>query len=380
MKGWIRKVSGCTVIVLFVLLLGGCGGASNDFKAESSAENRGMPAADMANEGSNLNEESLASTGQANDSGHATGGGAEAAAVGQGVAGIQSQNATLDAGLPKKLIYRASVVMEVADYAKTQTEIRNLIAVSGGYLVEWDEDQSRYELGGNFVLKVPADGFSTFLDRLEQLEPKSMQRNIQGQDVSEQYVDLESRLKVKEATEARYLKFMEAATQSKQLVEYVNELERIQTDIEQIKGKMRYIDSNVAYSTIEIRVFQPDAAKLAMMGEKPGLPERMKNALNGSIEMLSSLGQWLIVFLAGVLPLLVIASIILVPVCLYRRKTREQRAQRRATRFTSNRRSLTPYSDLGKPEKAADLGTEQEELPLNESKADLKDESEGKPE
>lgn len=378
MESWIRKVSSCTVIILLVLLLGGCGSASYDSQSQSSSDNSAMSVADMASESSNLNKEALASPGQSEGSGNLAD--PEAAGMEQGVAGVQSQNAAFETGLHKKLIYRANVVMEVEDYAKAQTEIRNLVAVSGGYLVEFNEDQSRYELGGSFVLKVPANGFSAFLDRLEQLKPKSMQRNIQGQDVSEEYVDLESRLKVKEATEARYLKFMEAATQTEQLVEYVNELERIQTDIEQIKGRMRYIDSNVAYSTIEIRVYQPDAAKMAITDEDPGLLDRMKNALTGSIEVLSLLAQWLVVFLAGALPLLVIASIILVPVWIYRRKTREKRAQRRAEQSTNNRRSLIPYVDLGKQEKPVEPAVKQEELPLNDAKTDLKDESEGKPE
>ncbi|MNW50511.1 hypothetical protein D3C74_279640 [compost metagenome] len=221
--------------------------------------------------------------------------------------------------------------MEVKDYAKTQSEIRNLVMLAGGYIVEFSENQSQHEQGGNFVLKVPAAGFSSFLDRLEGLKPESLQRSIQGQDVSEEYVDLESRLKVKQAMEARYLKFVEQATQTKQLVEFVNELERIQTEIEQIKGRMRYIDSNVSFSTIEIRVYQPDVSQLsaAASGDTP-LLERMKKALTGSIDVLSLFFQWLVVFAAGALPLLIIAALIVIPIWMARRKNRAERERRRA--------------------------------------------------
>lgn len=217
--------------------------------------------------------------------------------------------------------------MEVEDYAKAQSEIRNLVALTGGYIVEFSENQSQHELGGNFILKVPAAGFSPFLDKLEQLKPKSMQRTIQGQDVSEEYVDLESRLKVKEAMEARYLKFVEEATQTSQLVKFVNELERIQTEIEQIKGRMRYIDSNVAYSTVEIRLYQPEQAGSAMAeGDETPLLERAKQALTGSIEVLSLILQWLIVLLAGALPVIAIAAVIVVPLWLLRRRQAQNRA------------------------------------------------------
>ncbi|MGG6311318.1 DUF4349 domain-containing protein [Paenibacillus macerans] len=338
MEKWRRKVAAFSVIVLFALLLGGCGSASNNAASDSAAGNGAAETADMA-------VQSLESESKMDGGGEESSkGSAEAPAEGTGAqdpaagnAGNVAKDTTTgvgssftDAGINKKLIYRANVVMEVKDYSKAQSEIRNLVTLTGGYIVEFSENQSQHELGGTFVLKVPSAGFSSFLDRLEKLQPETMQRSMQGQDVSEEYVDLESRLKVKQAMEARYLKFVEEATQTKQLVEFVGELERIQTEIEQIKGRMRYIDSNVAYSTIEIRVYQPDPSKLTVAndGETP-LLERIKNALAGSIDVLSLLVQWLIVFLAGALPVLIIAAIIVVPIWLVRRKNKAERDRRR---------------------------------------------------
>lgn len=333
-----KKVVIWGIIAMLLLLLGGCGSASHDAAsnslADSGAANGIASTAESEMDGGGSAEVAAdtaaapaASSGAA-DSKAAGNAGSSSAAV-NSAPGFQQ--AATDAGLNSKLIYRASVVMEVKDYAKAQSEIRNLVMLAGGYIVEFSENQSQHELGGNFMLKVPAAGFSSFLDRLEGLKPESLQRSIQGQDVSEEYVDLESRLKVKQAMEARYLKFVEQATQTKQLVEFVNELERIQTEIEQIKGRMRYIDSNVSFSTIEIRVYQPDASKLAAAssGDTP-LLERMKNALTGSIDVLSLFFQWLVVFAAGALPLLVIAALIVIPIWMARRKNRAERERRRA--------------------------------------------------
>lgn len=226
----------------------------------------------------------------------------------------------------KKLIYRANVVMEVKEYSKAQSQIRDLVSLSGGYIIEFSENQSTYEQGGNFVLKVPAAGFNSFLERLEELKPESLQQSIQGQDVSEEYVDLESRLKVKEAVESRYLKFVGEATKTSDLVQFTNELERIQTEIEQIKGRMRYINNNVSYSTIEIRLYQPSDSSLSKLNEdqKP-LLERAGNALKGSLEAISIFFQWLVVVLSGALPLLVIAGILLAVLLPLRRRRTEGR-------------------------------------------------------
>lgn len=354
------------IIMLLPLLLSGCGSASNDVASNSSASKEAM------NQASSWAETEMDGAGAAETAtdvatAPATGSvapdSAAAGNVGNDSEAVNStsgfQQASTDAGLNRKLIYRAHVVMEVKDYAKAQSEIRNLVTLAGGYIVEFSENQSQHELGGNFVLKVPAAGFSSFLDRLEGLKPESLQRNIQGQDVSEEYVDLESRLKVKQAMEARYLKFVEEATQTKQLVEYVNELERIQTEIEQIKGRMRYLDSNVSYSTIDIRVFQPDPSKLtAASSDDTPLLERMKKALTGSIDVLSLFFQWLVVFAAGALPPLVIAALIVIPIWIKRRKNREQRERRRAelkaSKATSPQRETMPTSST--EEKQEDVG------------------------
>ncbi|MGN8769047.1 DUF4349 domain-containing protein [Paenibacillus barengoltzii] len=325
------------ITMLLLLLLSGCGSASNNAASDSASSKEAMNQSNWAEsemDGAGV-AETAANTAAVPASGSAAPDSAAAGSTGSDSAAVNSapgfQQANTDHGLNRKLIYRAHVVMEVKDYAKAQSEIRNLVTLADGYIVEFSENQSQHELGGNFVIKVPASGFSSFLDRLEALKPESLQRNIQGQDVSEEYVDLESRLKVKQAMEARYLKFVEEATQTKQLVEYVNELERIQTEIEQIKGRMRYLDSNVSYSTIDIRLYQPDPTKLiAASGNDTPLLERMKNALTGSIDILSIFFQWLVVFVAGALPPLAIAALIVIPIWIKRRKNREERERRRA--------------------------------------------------
>ncbi|MFD3258254.1 DUF4349 domain-containing protein [Paenibacillus lentus] len=248
--------------------------------------------------------------------------------------GIQAVDAP--AGLNKKLIYRANVVLEVKDYGVAQSEIRNLVAISGGYIVEFTENQSQHEQGGTIILKVPSSGFSSFLDQLEKLEHESLQRSMQGQDVSEEYVDLESRLKVKQAMESRYLQFLKEATKSSQMVEFANELERIQTEIEQIRGRMRYIDQNVAYSTVEIRLYQPETkqANLSPKGTEP-LGHRAWNALDGSLKAIATVFQWLIVILSGALPILLLLGIIAAPIWIAHRrrvlKAREYRLHRKNT-------------------------------------------------
>lgn len=222
-------------------------------------------------------------------------------------------------GLNRKLIYTANLVMKVKSYGEAQSQIRDLVALSGGYILQFSENSTTKEEGGQFVLKIPSSGFSSFLKDMEKIPLLSpMQQTVKGTDVSEEYVDLEARLKAKQVQEARYLEFMQKATKTDELVNFTNELGKIQESIEQIKGRMRYIDSNVAYSTVEIRVYQPggSAAANVIEREDEGVLTRAKHAMQKSLDVLSEFGQGIVVVLAALLPVLVIAAIIGVPAWL----------------------------------------------------------------
>ncbi|MNP23290.1 hypothetical protein D3C76_1159960 [compost metagenome] len=115
------------------------------------------------------------------------------------------------------------------------------------------------------------------------------------------------------------MKFLNEATKTTQIVEFVNELERIQTEIEQIRGRMRFIDNSVSFSTIEIRLYQPDTIILT---EKPNasLFERAKEALSGSMNVISIFFQWIVIVISAALPILLITGVAFGIVWVLRRR------------------------------------------------------------
>jgi hypothetical protein len=321
-------------LLILAVVLAGCGSADRNSAADSSAKGNGSTNNNAAAEVQS--QSSMASTAD-----QSTSAAPEKEADGSenlAVKGSTSENTVqvsagftgsdVVAGLNKKLIYKANLNMEVEDYGKAQTEIRNLVTMANGYIIEFNENMSQYEQGGTFILKVPASGFSPFLNKLEQVKHESLQRSIQGQDVSEEYVDLESRLKAKQLMEAQYTEFMKKATKSTDLVAFANELGSIQESIEQIKGRMRYINQNVSFSTVELRVYQTDESIAVKEKEEQGpLLERASDALKGSLNALSVMFQWIVVILAGALPILIGVGIILAIVLVSRKNIRERREQ-----------------------------------------------------
>jgi hypothetical protein len=236
----------------------------------------------------------------------------------EGTKGFSAVNTT--ESWDRKVIYKGNLTMEVPNYTEAQTEINNLVTLASGYILQFSENQSTAEKSGNYVIKVPANGFSSFIRDLEKIKTVSdIRHNIQGQDVSEEYVDLSSRLKAKQVVEARLLAFMEKAVKTDELLSFSNELGNVQETIEQIKGRMRFLDQNVSMSTVEIRLYEQGAAKInAAVGDST--LEKTKNALTSSVHALKVIAQGLIVFVAAVLPVLIVLAIIGIPLVMTLRK------------------------------------------------------------
>ncbi|MBD3920385.1 DUF4349 domain-containing protein [Paenibacillus sp. PR3] len=237
---------------------------------------------------------------------------------GSGIADTAAQ-----ADFNRQVIYTADLQMQVKDFAGARSAIDKLIASSGGYLLSFTENESTNRMSGSFKIKVPAKGFNSFISAIDKLPDKKLSKSINGEDVTEEYADLSARLKAKEVAEARLISFMESAKTSKDLVAFSNELAQVQEDIERIKGRMRYIDQNVAYSTINIDMYQNlngDNSTELDLNEKPGLMKKAGDALQQSSDMIVAFGKALVIIAAFLLPILPIAAIIILIVIIVNRR------------------------------------------------------------
>jgi len=235
--------------------------------------------------------------------------------------GIDAQLAIGTDGFNQKIIYTATLSMQVDELASAATSLRNAIHQSGGYLLQFQDTKHEGEIGSSYTIKVPASGFMSFIDRIEQIKHNELERNIGGKDVSEEYVDLESRLKAKQLVEARLLAMMDKATKADDLLKFSQQLSGVQEEIERIKGRVRYLDNNVAFSTVELRMYQTNQTLKNKSLEKPHLGGRMSDSLVSSTKVVWDAINLLLVILAGALPVLAILAVILIPsIWFYRRR------------------------------------------------------------
>lgn len=291
------------VLVLAVAWVSGCSSGSKNSNSEAKHTLSG--AAPMADRGEDYSTASPQETVAASDSDQA----------------LTPQEAAMQSEV-RKLIYTAHLDMQVADYAASAEQIRQTVDQMGGYVLTFNEHRSEQAPSGEWEIRIPADRFTTFIDQLDDFPALRYDKRVQGEDVTEQYVDLSSRLKAKLTVEERLIGFMEAATDSEALLNFSNQLAEVQVEVEQIKGKLRYLDNHVDFSTVHINLYQR-ADGLHVQQSGYSFVERIERAFIGSAQFVWRAVQGIAVFVIGAVPIILPLAIIAVPLIVYlRRKKR----------------------------------------------------------
>jgi hypothetical protein len=165
------------------------------------------------------------------------------------------------AGRARLIIKDGQIKLLVKDTDVALDRATQVVDDLGGYIVS---SRAWYEApyGENFkfvtmTIAVPVDRFEQSLRRLRELAIRVLDENASGQDVTDEYVDLESRLKNLEATRDRIREFLVQAKTVKEALEVNSQLSEVEDQIEQVQGRMNYLFDRAAYSTLTIDI-QPE--------------------------------------------------------------------------------------------------------------------------
>lgn len=105
---------------------------------------------------------------------------------------------------------------------------------------------------GSLVLRVPAEQFESTLGELKGMAEDVLSESVAGQDVSQEFVDLQARLRNYEAQESVLLGLMDKATTVSASIRVQRELQNVQMEIERLRGRINFLQDQTAYSTISL--------------------------------------------------------------------------------------------------------------------------------
>lgn len=182
---------------------------------------------------------------------------------------------------PHMLIFDGAMTLEVdkAEFNRTIDEIVDIAAYFGGHISKQSDTMIQ--------VRVPSKDFRGAMRKMEQLG-EVVQRSVQAEDVSEEYNDLDVRLKSMRATRERLADFLKQAKNIDEVLRLEQELSRLNGEIDRIEGRMHFLGARVAFSSVTVNL-QAKPTK-AVVVEHKAPPPPPARSIPLPIEWLSSVG------------------------------------------------------------------------------------------
>lgn len=187
--------------------------------------------------------------------------------------GIQDSGPSTSSGLlqttQRQVISRASLSVEVQAVNSAITQIRTIAEGLGGFIENMNSSGEIKQQRANATIRVPQANFFPALERIEALG-KVLGRNVTTEDVSENFIDLDARLKSAKRQEESLLSLLSKAQAVSDVLTIERELSRIRADIEKLQGQLNFLERRVELSTISVtlqqsgKVAEPPSAVLEM--------------------------------------------------------------------------------------------------------------------
>ena len=188
----------------------------------------------------------------------------------------------------RMIIRTGEISLVVDDIVETMDGIAEMVDSFDGYVVSSRVYGEEKDMKGRMSIRVPDDKFDVALAELGGLAVRVESESTDSRDVTEEYIDLEARLNNAEATENQYLSLLEKAEEVEDILRIYDSLSRVRNEIEQIKGRMQYLERTTSMSLISIRL-EPAATAKGLVRAGWSALETLKSAVRG----IAIFGQWL---------------------------------------------------------------------------------------
>jgi len=224
------------------------------------------------------------------------------------------QTSNIAADGTRLVIKNADLAIVVKDPKASMAEISKLAETMGGFVVSSNLYQSYYGPNNTEVpeatitIRVPVEKLDEALGNIKKNAVDVTSENVSGQDVTSEYVDLQSRLTAKQAAEKKLLEILDKAEKSEDVLAIYVQVQAVQTDIEVLKGQIKYYEESAALSAISVRLIAEAGTQPIAVG--PWTPTgTAKNAIQDLIYFFQNFVEFLIRFVLYNLPALILIGI-----------------------------------------------------------------------
>lgn len=237
----------------------------------------------------------------------------------EGEKSTQQQSVSLDqadkaknapAVTERKIIRNANLSLETDTPEETGRKVAAIAEGKGGFVVSSDT-QARAVSGGaerstvSMVVRVPAAQFDAAVGEIRQTASRVVQEKVAGQDVTEEFIDLEARINAKKALEAQFLEIMKQSKTVADALQVQRELAEVRGEIEKLEGRRKFLESQTSLSTINVTLNPPAAFAASSNGFFYQLGRAFSNGIDAALQII----LFLITAFLALIPLLILFGV-----------------------------------------------------------------------
>lgn len=273
------------IFVLFGILLTACSGAVSEKSSMSS--NTNMVSSSSVPKGGG-------------------GGGGREEMPAQKISLEETETSQTAPVVERKIIRNADLTLEADSPEEAQQKISAIAESKKGFVIESTQSSSDVKTTTRdtvtMTIRVPAEQFNSALDEIRKTSSRVIVETVKGEDVTEEFIDIEARLKAKKALEGQFLEIMKRSNSVEDALNVQRELAEVRGEIEQIEGRKRFLEDQASLSTIKIRLESPTA----FSANSSGFFYQLKESIGSGFDAALTFTLGLVTVLIALLPFLLL--------------------------------------------------------------------------
>jgi hypothetical protein len=200
----------------------------------------------------------------------------------------------------RMLVYNGAIEFEVDSALRARDAIKKIVEGLGGYVLSERQD----DYGGGNVhftqsIRIPSEATEEVVRRIEGLAGKIKAKRMSAIDVTEEFIDIGSRVRTKKKAEARYQEIIKEAKTVEDIIKIEDKIAIVRGEIESMEGRLKYLENQVALATLDIEFYEPGGGAVAGFGYK--VVSSLKNGWEGLLVCIATI--------ANIWPILVMSAL-----------------------------------------------------------------------
>lgn len=173
-----------------------------------------------------------------------------------GAAGNSDSSNPESINIEQKIIRNGNLKFETSNLETTYEQIKTAVKKGKATIQNDSEGKDYGTIYRRITVRIPSENFDTFIKDISSGVDYFDNKEISAQDVTEEYIDIDARLKAKKKLENRYLELLSKATKMSEMLAIEAQLSAIREEIEAKEGQLRYLQSQVSLSTVTIEFYK----------------------------------------------------------------------------------------------------------------------------